>query len=229
MRALAGSGTGGLSSIAATRGRIVRPLIEVEREQLRAWLDELGEPWREDASNSDTARLRAHVRAELLPAAERVAPGFRSRLARTMDLLSADDALLGSMADAFARDFAETTEGADNAEVAFRRDWMLTLDRAMARRTVRAALLRAFPEASRIEAEHIEALVDGLADETFARDLPGGLRAFTEYDRLVVCRADAPVVGIEPSVLTVPGSARSWCGRHHRCAGGRPRRHGWDG
>jgi hypothetical protein len=63
------------------------------------------------------------------------------------------------MADAFARDFAPGTPG--RGEVA--------LDRAMhgdafpgdARRTVRSALEAAFPEASRLDSAHIEAIVDG--------------------------------------------------------------------
>jgi tRNA(Ile)-lysidine synthase len=84
---------------------------------------------------------------------------------------------------------------------------MLTLDRAMARRAVRAALIEAFPEASRLDASHVEALVDGLADDAFRRDLPGGLRAETEYGRLVVSRADEELRAVAPSLLPLPGTA----------------------
>ncbi len=204
MRAIAGSGAGGLSSIAATRGRIVRPLIECARADVRAWLQANGHAWRDDASNDDTSRARAYVRAELVPAAARLNPSFRSSLARTMDLLGDDDALLGSMADAFARDFADMTPG---IEIAFNRELMATLDRTMARRTVRSALARTFPEASRLEAEHVESLVDGLSTEAYARDLPVGLRAFTEYGRLVVSRNDTQAPSVAPGLLILPGTA----------------------
>lgn len=202
-RAITGSGTGALASIAAARGRIVRPLIDCDRADVRSYLEGAGVAWREDASNTDTARARALVRAELLPAAARLNPAFRGALARTMDLLADDDALLTRMADGFASDFAQVEPG----EIRFHREWMRSLERTMARRTVRSALRDAFPEAGRLEASHIEALVDGLADDAFARDLPDGLRAFTEYATLVVSHTDAEILRVAPCLLTIPGRA----------------------
>lgn len=203
MRAIAGSGTGALASIEPVRGRIVRPLIDCDRSEVREHLEQAGVDWRDDATNTDTARTRALVRAELLPVAERLNPGFRASLARTMDLLGDDDALLTRMADGFAREFAEVGPG----EVRFNRDWMRTLERTMARRTVRTALHEAFPESSRLEAAHVEALVDGLSDDAFARDLPQGLRAFGEYGTLVVSYAGAELPSVTPCLLTLPGHA----------------------
>lgn len=203
MRAITGAGAAGLSSIPFERGRIVRPLLECDRAAIRQWLAEIGQEWREDATNADTARLRAYVRAEMIPVAERVNPAFRETLARSIGILGDEDALLGRMASDFARDFAETT--ADR--VVFDRELMCTLDRAMARRTVRAALTGAFPEASRLEASHVEAIVDGLTVVEFSRDLGQGLRVETEYDRLVISRSgDEPPV-MTPSLLPLPGIA----------------------
>jgi tRNA(Ile)-lysidine synthase len=204
MRAITGSGSTGLSSIRYTRGRIVRPLLDCDRAALRDWLSERGQAWREDASNSDTTRLRAHVRAEIVPVAERINPSFRETLSRSIDLLAGDDALLGRMAGEFAKDFAQTTA---DERVEFEREWMRTLDRAMARRTIRTALGAAFPDSSRLESSHVEALVDGLADDGFARDLPGGLRAESEYGKLVVSRAAETPRVVAPSLLPVPGNA----------------------
>jgi tRNA(Ile)-lysidine synthase len=204
MRAITGAGAGGLASIPYVRGRIVRPLLDCERAAIREWLREIDQPWREDASNADTTRLRALVRAEIVPVAERVNPAFRETLSRSMDLLGDDDALLSRMARDFGRDFAETTPG---VRVEFDREWMLTLDRSMARRAVRAALIDAFPADSRLEASHVEALVDGLGEDAFARDLPGGLRAATEYAKLVVSRTGEATLTVAPSLLSIPGTA----------------------
>jgi len=204
MRAITGAGAGGFASIPFRRERIVRPLLDCDREALRDYLRSIDQQWREDATNADTTRLRSMVRHDIVPLFERANPAFRETLSRSMDLLAADDALLTTMADAFVGDFTEVTPA---KRVEFDRQWMSTLDRAMARRTVRSALLAAFPEASRIEAEHIEALVDGLGAENFARDLPGGLRAETEYAKLVVSRAGEPVRAVAPSLLPIPGTA----------------------
>jgi len=204
MRAITGAGATGLASIPYSRGRIVRPLLDCDRADLRAYLDDLGQAWREDASNTDTTRLRALVRHEIVPVAEQVNPAFRETLARSLDLLAADDALLSRMASDFARDFAEVAPG---EQVEFDREWMRTLERTMARRVVRSAVFSAFPEASRIDSSHIEALVDGLGDDDFARDLPDGLRAWTEYDRLVVSQAATEPTVVAPSLLPLPGIA----------------------
>jgi tRNA(Ile)-lysidine synthase len=72
---------------------VVRPLLGIWREETRAYCDELGLPYREDASNADTKR--GLIRNELLPLLERLDPrartsllalaGERPRLPRTLE------------------------------------------------------------------------------------------------------------------------------------------------
>lgn len=70
-RLLRGAWTEGLGGIhpvmACPGGMILRPFLEVRRVELVAWLDELGQSWREDASNEDTTFTRNRIRHELLP------------------------------------------------------------------------------------------------------------------------------------------------------------------
>lgn len=205
MRLLSGAGAGGLASIRHVRGRIVRPLLDAPRDDVRSWLAaQSGGAWREDASNLDTSRTRARVRHEVMPTLLGAEPALRTTLARTMSLLADEDALLSGMAAAFARDFAAEEQG--EGEVALDRAMMATLSRAMQRRTVRAALAATFPEASRLDSAHVEAIVEGLADDAFARDLPDGLRAFSEYGKLVVSHRGERLPGVAPSLLPIPGS-----------------------
>ncbi len=204
MRAITGAGAGGLSSISPVRERIVRPLLDCERDDIRTWLREIDQSWREDETNSDTTRLRARIRQEFVRTAESVNPSFRRTLARTLDLLSDDDALLDEMAEAFSRDFAEVDS--EGGRVVFDRASMSTLSRPMARRTIRRALRRAFTEASRMEFAHVEALVDGLTIEGFARDLSQGLSAYSEYGRMVVARGGTTAPCVAPGLLELPGT-----------------------
>lgn len=204
MRAVSGAGAGGLNALAPRRGRIIRPLVDIDRVPLRAWLDRAGHPWREDESNLDTTRSRALVRNELLPVAERLNPSVREAIVRTMDLLGDDDALLTRMATAFARDFTHVVVG---ERVELEREWMRTLEPTMARRTIRIALLEAFPQASRLESSHIDALARGLSGDGFARDLPGGLRAASEYGTMIILCTDVEQPRVAPCLLPLPGSA----------------------
>lgn len=201
MRLVSGAGAGGLLGIPHLRGRIVRPLLDTRRADVVGYLDGLGQEWREDATNADTTRVRARVRAALLPLLEAMNPRFDEALARTFAVLGEEDDLLDGMARAFAGDFTVTVPG----EVRLDRSRMLSLTRAMQRRCIRMALIGAFPEASRIEYDHVEAIADGLAADTFVRDLPDGLRAFTEYGTLVISRLPGKVEAMAPSLLEIPG------------------------
>ncbi len=201
MRAAQGAGATGLTSLRSVRGRIVRPLIDATRLELRAYLAELGQEWREDSTNADTDRLRSKIRHELVPIMREINPQFDTALARTLSLLADEDDLLREMGDAFARDFSESAKD----EVVFDRAMMSTLSRPMKRRAIRSALRGRFPEASRLEFEHVERLTDGLDIDGFAHDLPYGLRAHDEYGRMVVSRAGDGAVVLASCLLPVPG------------------------
>jgi tRNA(Ile)-lysidine synthase len=200
MRLAQGTGLSGLVSPPYRRGRVVRPLLDCSRTQVVAYLTGLGQPWREDATNLDTTRLRARVRADVVPMLREINPRFDESLARTLAVLADEDDLLDGMAAV-----AETDHVTGRGDE-------LRIDRAAAglprpllRRMVRRALFTAFPEASRMEFEHLEAVCDGAGREGFSRDLPGGLRAFDEYGTLIISREAGTVAPLAPSLLTVPG------------------------
>ncbi len=65
---LRGTGLAGLAGIFPVAGAIVRPLLEIGRDELREFLREAGQTWREDASNQDMTRTRARIRHQLIPA-----------------------------------------------------------------------------------------------------------------------------------------------------------------
>jgi tRNA(Ile)-lysidine synthase len=66
-----GTGLTGLAGIYPRVGSIVRPLLETRREELREFLRERGQSWREDPTNRDVRRLRARIREQLLPVLKR--------------------------------------------------------------------------------------------------------------------------------------------------------------
>jgi tRNA(Ile)-lysidine synthase len=70
-RLFRGTGPSGLAGIYPVLGSIIRPLLGIRRQDLREYLRGRGQPWREDLSNSDLRRQRAHIRAQLMPLLER--------------------------------------------------------------------------------------------------------------------------------------------------------------
>lgn len=75
-------GLGGISPvIQCARGAILRPFLGTRRAEIEAWLQEIGQAWREDTTNNDTAFTRNRIRHELLPELAEFNPQIHSQLA----------------------------------------------------------------------------------------------------------------------------------------------------
>jgi tRNA(Ile)-lysidine synthase len=81
MRVLRGSGPAGLAPLPRSRGRVLRPLLDLGRADVLEYLRQRGIPYRTDATNADTAFLRNRVRARLIPCLDEFFPSWRRSLA----------------------------------------------------------------------------------------------------------------------------------------------------
>ena len=88
----------------ARRARLVRPLLEVTREETAAYCAERGLSWREDPSNASDAYARNRVRAELLPVLRALHPAAEANVLRTLALLRDEAAVLDAAVDAALTD-----------------------------------------------------------------------------------------------------------------------------
>ncbi len=79
IRILRGSGVRGLAGMLVDSGPL-RPLLDVSRAQIASYAHDFGVKWVEDPSNVGRDYLRNRVRHDLLPAFERVRPGFAAEL-----------------------------------------------------------------------------------------------------------------------------------------------------
>ena len=90
-KVIRGTGPAGLAGIYPVAEFVTRPLIEIRRAELREFLMSEGQNWREDSSNLDESRLRAKIRARLLPALEQdFQPAIVSHL-NNLSALARDD------------------------------------------------------------------------------------------------------------------------------------------
>jgi tRNA(Ile)-lysidine synthase len=97
MRFLQGSGGAALGGISRRRGRYVRPMLEVERPDIVAWLRGQGIAWREDSSNEDMSFLRNRIRHRLVPVLNSIMPGWESGAAAAAEKALLDDDLCRHM------------------------------------------------------------------------------------------------------------------------------------
>jgi tRNA(Ile)-lysidine synthase len=92
-----GSGTEGLCGMPPVRdgGRIIRPLLEVGREEIVAFLSRQGAGYRTDSSNRDSLFLRNRVRNGLMPLLQReFNPRLGEGLSRTAGILRREEGYL---------------------------------------------------------------------------------------------------------------------------------------
>jgi tRNA(Ile)-lysidine synthase len=93
---LRGAWTEGLSGIHPAvefpEGRILRPLLAATRAEVEAYLNELGQGWREDLSNRHLTFTRNRIRHELLPLLEGWNPRLREHLAQMAALARDEEA-----------------------------------------------------------------------------------------------------------------------------------------
>lgn len=152
-------------------GRVVRPLLPFRRAELRAYLEALGEAWREDPSNWDLALDRNYLRHRVFPLLEARFPGAKAALARFVRVREEEDVLLEEEAKRRLVPDARF-HGLFRGLSAYRIPPLRQAPPALRRRALRQVL-----EALglRSEARHIAYLEGALAGK--AATLPEGVRA----------------------------------------------------
>lgn len=141
LRLLRGTARGGLSGMAPlARGRIIRPLLAVNKAEVLAYLQQRRVDFAEDSSNQDLRFVRNRVRLELMPWLERrFNPRLRETLCQTAAVLQDEEELLGSLAESAYRE-ALLSPGEGEAEVTLSREVFVAQPRALQRRLLEKAL-----------------------------------------------------------------------------------------
>ncbi|MFC4019747.1 tRNA lysidine(34) synthetase TilS [Micromonospora sp. GCM10011542] len=180
-----GAGPRGLAGMPARRDLsgvpLLRPLLEVSREQTRAACTVLGlRPW-EDPHNRDPSYARSRVRADVLPALVRaLGPAVLDNLARTARLVAADNAALDDLAAAALAAARHPAGGLSVPELA-------GLSPAVRGRVLHAWARELGAPPAALSHRHVTAL-DALVTDWHGQGsahLPGGRQVLRRTDRLL--------------------------------------------
>ncbi len=182
-----GAGLKGLGGIPPCRGRIVRPMLGVTREEVEAWLRERGIGYVTDSSNGSDAFARNRVRRGAVPALESVNPAFLRAAGQTAALLREDEAYL----DGLARDFLRRHGDGVSLDAAA----LAAAPWPVASRAVRLMAGR------ELGYEHTRAAL-AVAREGGAADVPG-MRIARGGGRLWFGASETPA--LRPRAVPVPG------------------------
>ncbi|MDR1410727.1 MAG: tRNA lysidine(34) synthetase TilS [Spirochaetaceae bacterium] len=99
MRVLRGSGPAGLAAMKRDNGRVLRPLLALDRSRVLEYLAAQGIPFRTDSTNADPSFLRNRIRLLLVPHLDSLFPGWRAGLLGLAETQRRAASFLGSFAE----------------------------------------------------------------------------------------------------------------------------------
>ena len=169
LKLIRGAGLAGLGGIYPRRGALVRPLLDVSRDDVRRYLNGLGEGWVDDESNADLTNPRNRVRHRVLPELDAAYGGPTSgAIARAAGLVREDGSWLDDQAAARYLELARSdSEGVTLVAVA------LLAEPAPLRRRILLTALRDVAGMREVALEHVETAADILTGSSSGADVPG--------------------------------------------------------
>jgi len=211
MRLVRGAGGGGLSGMRPRCGEIVRPLLQLSRDEIEAYLRKAGLIWREDGSNTDTRFMRNRIRHELLPLLETFNPEIIQTLNQSADALAADGEILAELASLAFKRVADS----ESASVRFDLAKLCLEPAPLRKRLYRIAVGSVKGDLKRISFIHL-ADIESLAlskKPNGELNLPGGIRVVRAYSSLIfTCQKDEPFSGMDELSIDACGSYSLPCG-----------------
>ncbi len=191
MHLIRGTGTRGLRGLqpstmwqlAQNRLTIVRPLLEVGRQETADYCYRHQLMPRIDTSNLSLSPLRNRIRHQLLPLLQAYNPRVAEALLRTARIAGDDLAYINMQTARLWDEVAQKQEGA----IILDKKGVLELPSALKRHLLRASIEELLGNLKDIETRHIEEIMSALTKPAGKRiTLPGGLIFSIEYDRYLL-------------------------------------------
>jgi tRNA(Ile)-lysidine synthase len=158
LRLIRGSGLKGLGSISpVVEGRIIRPLIALERKEIADYLGRKGLAFRHDESNLDRNFYRNRVRLVLIPSIqENFEPKIVRRIGKIVNILQEEEDLL----DRWAAQESKKVIFGDEEDPRLDFQVLSALPKGLARRVVRKFIHKLKGNLRDISFEDVESLVN---------------------------------------------------------------------
>lgn len=201
MRTLRGSGQKGLSGIPPVRGRIIRPLIEIERDEIENFLADASQSYIIDSSNLKKDYFRNWIRLSVLPEFKRKNPELIRTISRISDIMREEDNYLELIV---TKTLMKLIPKKTDSTIELFLVPLETMDRVILRRVLRRAI-DAVKGLRGINFVHIEDIISLIkkGDSGDRLYLPKGIRVIKGYATLVLTSKQPATLGRYR--LEVPG------------------------
>lgn len=204
MRFIRGTSVEGLRGIAPKRGKLIRPLIETERQEIESYLHRKEIGYFIDKSNLSGKNLRSRIRYYLVPYFMTVNPQFQQAIRRFIEVFQEENELLEETAEKLFKKYAVFLN--TGLELRLKKPAQPSILRRLAKKAYFSA------GGERIDFDHLDKVAKLVEKGGGKVSLPGGIEAVVK-DRKTIYFGRTKEVGTEsfefPEVYFRPPGEKS--------------------
>ena len=190
LRLFRGSGPTGLAAMPfVSKDRLIRPLLTINREEVRRFAEGRQIAWRDDSSNQDVRFARNRLRLEIIPALVRdFNSNLESVLAGTAGLIREEEIYWHRVVE---RNFRKLSQEVHLGIIIDLKPFR-NIHLALRRRLLRHAISRIRGDLRSLNLSHIDAvLAVSESSQGHDRVIIPGLDAMRSFDWLLLCRPES--------------------------------------
>ena len=180
-----GSRLKGLSGMEAKNGKLVRPLLAVERKEIEGFLEEKKQKFCIDRTNSCEDYTRNLIRHRMLPVAQSIQPKAVEHVAETAEYLGRVEELLARQTGAIYQQAVQQREAIVEISIPV----LSNAEPLLAERVIYRALCAAAGRKKDISAKFVADCMALCSKQTGRKiSLPDGMTVIKKYDMLQISR-----------------------------------------
>jgi tRNA(Ile)-lysidine synthase len=182
---------------------LIRPILDIYRSQIMAYLQTRPYQPFQDMSNWDTAYLRNHIRHELLPILENYNPRLRQNIHQLTAILSEEERIMQKVT---SEAWEHCLHSQGKGYLQFNKTAFLNQPLAIQRRMIRRAFSVMLSGLSDVEFNHIEQAIQFFQkpSESGFSQLAASLSIYAEYDSIFIFDQSAELPTDDWPRLTAP-------------------------
>ena len=186
MRLIRGSGLKGLSGIPFFREpNIVRPLLEISKDEIKGFLEENKIKWVEDSSNTEQKYFRNKIRHKLIPVLNELNPNISENILRTSEQFTLNDSFISEHTNKlFKKVFRKTSAGFYLGNI----KKFNKVHRFIKFALIREAIRRVNENLLNIDFDHVDSVLKLLSSKKISGEvnLPNDLLIAKSYEDFIV-------------------------------------------
>lgn len=186
MNIIRGSGLDGLSAMSYRNGNIIRPLLDINRDEVEKILEKTNQNYCNDITNQDIKYRRNLVRQEVIPYFKKnINPNIEKTLFRMGEILESDLMFLDEYVEKLSKDIIYIDE-----DIFIKKDIFLKESIAIQRRIIRKALFILTGSYKDLSFDMINSIIQLFSSSEQKEYMFSDYKIYSSYNKVVFTRKE---------------------------------------